>query len=222
MPDSLKIMPLSDAAFRAYVTSICFAARNLTDGFVPLKKAKEFGGRARIIQELVPSLWEVAEGGFMVHDYLQYNPTRETVLDEREKAKARMSAARSGDVRPNIGRSSLSPTTTPPRPTPGLEKPLVSLDGGGGRRNVFLLCEEVFGAESITAFVSEELKAWEDEHPPACLEHCFKAAAMKSPRPSSINWVKAMLETHRREGCETRPKAVVAAASAPRNPRYDE
>lgn len=122
MPDSLKIAPLSDAAFRAYVTSICYCARSLTDGLVPTKKAKEFAGKARVVQELVPALWEPVDAGFMVHDYLSYNPTRATVLAERDKAKDRMRAARSEDVRPNNdgtnGGSSPSPAPTRPNPDP--------------------------------------------------------------------------------------------------------
>ena len=117
MPDHLKIAPLSDAAFRAYVTSICYAARALSDGFVPMKKAKEFAGRGRILQELAPLLWEPVDGGFMIHDYLQYNPPREQVLAEREAAKARMQGVRSARVRPNkqenIGRSSPTPVPVP-------------------------------------------------------------------------------------------------------------
>lgn len=93
MPDSLKISPLSDAAFRAYVTSICYSARNLTDGFIPSKKAREFSGKPRVVQELVPALWEPSEGGFTVHDYLDFNPTREQVLAERSEKHAQKVAA---------------------------------------------------------------------------------------------------------------------------------
>jgi len=200
MPDSLKIAPLSDAAFRAYVTSICYAARSLSDGFIPLKKAKEFAGRARVIQELVPALWETAEGGFMVHDYLQYNPTRETVLAEREKAKERMNAIRSGNVRANSARTAgevrLPPSPPVPQPDP------LNAGGGGGRRNIFVLYEDCFGP--IYQGVVEELKAMEDEYPPGCIEHCFARTKLVIPRPKSLGYVKAMLGTHQREGCDVR------------------
>lgn len=90
MPDSLKVAPLSDAAFRAYITSICYCARSLTDGFVPAKKAKEFSGRPRVVQELANAgLWDAEEGGYRVHDYLVYNPSREQVEAERGIAKRR-------------------------------------------------------------------------------------------------------------------------------------
>ena len=88
--DNPKIAVLSDVAFRAYVSSICYASRNLTDGVVPMRKAKEFAGRVRIIQELIPGLWEpLPDGSLAIHDYLKYNPTRDQVLAEREIAKRR-------------------------------------------------------------------------------------------------------------------------------------
>ena len=90
MPDSLKIAPLSDAAFRAYVTSICYCARILSDGFVPAKKAKDVAGRPRVVQELTDAgLWAATDTGFLVHDYLVYNPSREQVEAERAIAKRR-------------------------------------------------------------------------------------------------------------------------------------
>lgn len=90
MPDSLKVAPLSDAAFRAYVTSICYCARVLSDGFIPGKKARELAGRPRVVQEITDAgLWELVDSGFRVHDYLVYNPTRAQVEADRAIAKRR-------------------------------------------------------------------------------------------------------------------------------------
>jgi hypothetical protein len=58
--------------------------------------------------------WPVGKRfGYYVHDYLDYNPSREQVESEREKARERMSRARSGKVRPNIGGSSDNPAPAP-------------------------------------------------------------------------------------------------------------
>lgn len=96
-PDNLKVNTLSDAAFRAYVTSICYSARELTDGFITVRQAKEWAGKPRVVQELVPGLWELCNDGFRVHDYLKYNPTRKQVTAEREAARKRMYGVRSGE-----------------------------------------------------------------------------------------------------------------------------
>lgn len=75
-----------------------------------------------IVARLVASgLWEPAAGGFMVHDYLDYNPSRESVLAERKvwaekKARGRMSHRESpGD---SMGESSPSPSRPVPVPVP--------------------------------------------------------------------------------------------------------
>lgn len=99
--DNPKIAALSADAKVAYLEAATYCARELTDGFVPLIKAKGFAGKARVVVELTPHLWEPVEGGFQVHDYLKYNPTKAQVLAERKAAQSRMFAIRSSDVRAN-------------------------------------------------------------------------------------------------------------------------
>lgn len=86
--DHPKIANLSDTAAVAFLRSICYANRNLTDGFIPMRKAREFAKR-KAAAELAPSLWEVVEGGFRIHDYLDYQPSKSQVLAEREVARRR-------------------------------------------------------------------------------------------------------------------------------------
>lgn len=108
MPEDLKVVAFSDAAFRAYVTSICYSARLLTDGFVPMRLAKQFAGRPRVIQELAPDPWHVTPNicaecrqwpealeacksgeGFYIHVFLRYNPTRAQIEADREVSRRR-------------------------------------------------------------------------------------------------------------------------------------
>lgn len=211
MPDSLKVAPLSDAAFRAYVTSICYCARSLSDGFVPAKKAKEFSGRPRVVQELTDAtLWESGDGGFTVHDYLEYNPTRETVLAERDKAKARMKVARSADVRPNIDGSSPSPTPTRPTPHPLYPDPVLKpspqpptagevAEMLSGRPLVLRLYDQLFGAGRINDIIRQRLLEVDAEFSDECITHCFQEAASANAR--SWNLVDKILLRHQAEGC---------------------
>lgn len=95
--DNPKIAALSDGAKVAYLEAGTYCARELTDGYIPLNKAKGFAGKARVVQELVPHLWEPCDGGFRVHDYLKYNPTKEQVLKEKaERHEAKSRAGRAG------------------------------------------------------------------------------------------------------------------------------
>ncbi len=107
--DNPKIIPLSDKAKLAYLQAGVYCARELTNGLIPLKRAHEYAGRAAVVKELVPHLWEPVEGGYYVHDYLKYNPTKEKVLAEREAARRRMFGLRSGEHQENFNGTSAAP-----------------------------------------------------------------------------------------------------------------
>ena len=91
-PEHPKVETLSDGAFRLYVKALCYANRNLTDGHLPAIAVQAMGGphHKRSAQSLVMAgLWEVVRGGFAVHDYLLFQPTRESVLKRRERDRNR-------------------------------------------------------------------------------------------------------------------------------------
>lgn len=95
-PENDKVENLTDRSFRLHVTAICYCARNLTDGFVSPKALKVCaliagnGRPGRNVQELIDSgLWEEFEDGWLINDYLEYNPTAEDVKEERRKNRER-------------------------------------------------------------------------------------------------------------------------------------
>jgi hypothetical protein len=93
-PDHPKVGDLSDAAFRAYVSGLCYSAEHLTDGFLP--PAFISRSKPRTIAELVEAgLWEHGNGsrGVHIHDYLEFQPSRSETEANRE---ARASAGRRG------------------------------------------------------------------------------------------------------------------------------
>lgn len=107
-PQHPKVIGLTDRAFRAHVEAICYGCAHLTDGFVP---ESVFRRRSKAVAELVAArLWDEADGGWLIHDFLVYNPTRADVEGDRESSRERM-----GHVRANIGRSSASPTRPLPK-----------------------------------------------------------------------------------------------------------
>jgi hypothetical protein len=140
-----KIAGLSDSALALWVTGLAYCNRNLTDGFIPsqvgLGQLRYCDGNAvPSIRELERTgLWDEVTGGWEVHDFHDYQPTREAVLAERAAARERMQELRknrkrsSKDVRANIGgtspRSSVSPVPVPDPVPNGLEKD--SLEGVG-------------------------------------------------------------------------------------------
>lgn len=125
--DHPKVEAAGNAAIGLYCRLGTYCADKLTDGFIPTATARRYG-TAREIKALtfcpIPDtrpLLLIVEGGYVMPDYLEYNPTREKVLAEREAAKLRMqgvrankqsrSAERSGE---RAGGSSRSPVTRHP------------------------------------------------------------------------------------------------------------
>lgn len=91
MPEHPKVFGLSDRAFRAHVEALCYCAGILSDGLVPTVIAK--GRRwARSAGELVTAgLWEVDERGWMIHDYLKHQRSKESA-DRLSETRAAVGA----------------------------------------------------------------------------------------------------------------------------------
>lgn len=125
-PKHAKVGPL---AWGVWLAGLAYCNRNLTDGFIPRSVAMTLAcfevvdpeGRvwklARtsgmtgedvdmewVIRLLVDAgLWEEVPGGYRVHDYHDYQPSREEVEAEREAARARMRRRRSSKKQSGSG-----------------------------------------------------------------------------------------------------------------------
>jgi hypothetical protein len=124
------LLALSDAAWRMWGCGLIYCQANLTDGVIPEHAIQTFGVRAKnkaaIAEELCSSLvpgkgplWEKTDGGYRVHDYFDWNDSRETILAGRAKAKARLDRFRgnrapaAGTATPDATRSETRFTTPP-------------------------------------------------------------------------------------------------------------
>lgn len=104
-PDHPKVAALGKNMASAgwlHICALCYAARYLTDGLIPRAQiAKLTNLDNRVVGRLVISLidaglWEEKPDGYWIHDFLEYNPTREYVLAERAKTKDRVGKWRNG------------------------------------------------------------------------------------------------------------------------------
>jgi hypothetical protein len=99
LPVHPKVRALTDAAFRLYICAICWSNLHLTDGYVPssqLRYLSDVRRPAQCAEQLVQAeLWENAEGGWRIHDYLEYQPSAEKVRREREAKQHRQERWRS-------------------------------------------------------------------------------------------------------------------------------
>ena len=85
-----RISKLSDRAFRLHVAAICHAARKLTDGHISetdgrILRALTKARRRHIDELLDAGVWTPNGDGWVIRDYLDYNPSAETVKERRKK-----------------------------------------------------------------------------------------------------------------------------------------
>lgn len=105
-PANRKVEALSDPAFRLHVSAIFWCARNLTDGWVPQNDLDMAAPRTSrlpeklVHQQLVPrDLWHAPghtckdcldpPDGWVIHDYLEFQPSKAQVEKERSDARER-------------------------------------------------------------------------------------------------------------------------------------
>lgn len=79
MPENLKVIGLSDAAFRVFVESICYCGRNKTDGLMLGAAVRRTWADEAVAELVRAGLFEVAGDDFQLHDYLKHNRTKEEI-----------------------------------------------------------------------------------------------------------------------------------------------
>ena len=77
-----------------FARAIAYCADYLTDGFIPRQWADAQGGKKPVQKLIDAGLFIPVEGGVCIKDYLDWNPTREKVLAERERERGKKSRQR--------------------------------------------------------------------------------------------------------------------------------
>jgi hypothetical protein len=146
-----KVASLSDSAFRLWVSSIDYAREQKTDGMVyapdldVIPRCPPGARREQLIAELVQSgLWESADGGWRIHDFLDWQDSAVQVNERSKRARERMREIRSPRSREHHANSvdecSLEVLDGPSDPPSGIYPPSqasldlpVSSGSAGGR-----------------------------------------------------------------------------------------
>ena len=84
-----KVTDAGNAAVGLWVRCGTYSAQWLTDGFVTIKIAKGYGNRREVEQLLASRLWVPADDGYLMPDFLDYNPSAQQVKLERKRAAER-------------------------------------------------------------------------------------------------------------------------------------
>jgi hypothetical protein len=145
--DHPKIERAGPMAAWLHVVAICYCNRHLTDGRIPKAKARRLADIPtpdKHIKALVDAgLWDDEGDDYIVHDFLDYQPSRADVEADRAQARDRMAKRRrkpdgtfgrsSPEHPPNKNRS--SPEVRPPRSSSTPTRPVTEeLKGGGNSR----------------------------------------------------------------------------------------
>lgn len=76
-----------------WVCGLIYANTYLTDGFIPedgLAAVWPWSRAGRYATRLVQvKLWERVKGGYLIHDYLEYNPSAQIIKNKRESDRLR-------------------------------------------------------------------------------------------------------------------------------------
>lgn len=92
MGEHPKAFAAGHAALGLWLVLACYAARRLTDGFIPGPLAEREAQGDELTALVAAGLVDVVEGGYQLHDYLDWNKSREKVEAEKAAARARQAA----------------------------------------------------------------------------------------------------------------------------------
>lgn len=137
-PEHRKIRRLSDGAYRLHHTALSACAKDETDGLITADDLADMAHGMRLrknITALVTAgLWEEVDGGWQVHDYLDYNPSHAELEAKRARDRERQNRYRKGAVHDSPPRdvTRLSQrdsavtraSVTAPRPVPSRTRPV--------------------------------------------------------------------------------------------------
>ena len=107
------------AAVGLWTVAGAWAAKHLTDGFIPAYMLEELAAEESQVDNLVTAgLWREEGDGYQFHDWHDYQPTRVDVLANRERERQRKEAYRAKKA----GNAGESPSGTPPDGDAGQER----------------------------------------------------------------------------------------------------
>jgi len=102
-PEHPKVLDVGGDAAWLHVCALAFCNRTLTDGHIPRGMVGRLSDRKnarKLAEKLVEvGLWISTDDGWVINDYLDFQPSRESVLrDREERHQAKVAAGKKGGV----------------------------------------------------------------------------------------------------------------------------
>ena len=99
-PEHPKVEEVGPLAGWLHVCALCYCNRNLTDGFIPSARVARLADISNVKRHVTALLrvgmWLEDDGGYRIHNFLEYQPSKAKVEADREAARKRMAALRAG------------------------------------------------------------------------------------------------------------------------------
>lgn len=248
-PINRKVTRLSDAAFRLHVSAVFWCARNLTDGVVPEEDLDDVSARVRTPGRFVPELldrglWHevgtecsspncpadpnnavtapvTADKGWIIHDYLDYQPSKDQVLTDRagsaerqKRWRERQKALKQDHNGVSNGVSNGGSNAAPSRPVPS-SSPNGEEDPPNPPRKRGTADQ---GTRLPDGFQpTPEMVAWARTNAPSCgmTDHdafCDHWRGVPGAKGKKLDWPGTWRNWMRREHEKRQPKAVNGSA----------
>lgn len=128
--DHHKVKLAGPQAVFLYMQGLCHAAKEETDGLLPVRVVTMLAGRraASLAQTLLDvRLWDEDQAGYRIHNYLKYNLSHADLEAKREDARQRMTERRSQSVRANTSETTSEQNANlarAPKPVPRTQYPV--------------------------------------------------------------------------------------------------
>lgn len=98
-----KVMAAGKDGRALFIAGLCYAAQHLTDGHIPaavlplLAAASDVRGKPAATRLVDVGLWEQAADGWVIHGFLEHNPSGAEVRAQREREREKKRRRRRGD-----------------------------------------------------------------------------------------------------------------------------
>lgn len=92
-----KVLALGLPGMGLHAWSISYCDSQMTDGFIPYEALPNIDGVKTTIRVMLSSgRWKEVKGGYQLHDYLDYNRSRDAIAKERAQNADRKRSLRAG------------------------------------------------------------------------------------------------------------------------------
>jgi hypothetical protein len=192
--DHPKFLDVSLAGVGLWVAGLAYCSRYLTDGFISDAAAKRLGGTKKLLDELkAAGLWRPVDGGWLIHDYTDYNHSADDVQRLREKKTAagrvggRVRAGQmAGNGQANAKQSAKQSASTPPNNLSASKKSLNQanrqpLIRDGSVSNVGPSDEPAGQTAAAQANAKQSAKALASPHPIPYIDTSFVGTTSPPP-----------------------------------------